>query len=61
MCFTVLYKYFIVVVAIVLYIYIPLICMWVFVHCMFFSDYVVTRFESLKALYKFPIIIIMIM
>ena len=32
--------------------------MWVFAICMFFFNEVVKRFESLKALYKFPVIII---
>ena len=32
--------------------------MWVFAICMFFLNEVLKRFESLKALYKFPVIII---
>ena len=38
----------------------PLICMWLFALCMFFFKEVVKRFESRKAFYKFPIIIIII-
>ena len=40
--------------------YIPLTCIWVFARCMFFFKLCVKRFESPKALYKFPIIIIII-
>lgn len=32
--------------------------MWIFAICMFFFNEVAKRFESLKALYKFPVIII---
>ena len=43
-----------------LFVYVLLICMWVFVHCMLFFDEVLKCFESLKVLYKFPLIIIII-
>ena len=39
---------------------VPLFCMGVFVHCTFFFNQVVKHFQSLKALYKFPIIFIII-
>ena len=41
-----------------LFVYIPLICMWVFARSVFLFNSVIKRFESLKALYKFPIIVI---
>ena len=37
-----------------------LICVWVFTRCMFFFDEVVKRFECLKVLYEFIIIIIIV-
>ena len=42
----------------IIFVYVPLICMWVFVHCTFFHNEVVKCFESLKALCKFPVTII---
>ena len=36
------------------FVYLLLICMWIFVHCRFFFK-LLRHFESLKALYKFPI------
>ena len=42
----------------IIFVYVPLICMQVFVRCTFFHNEVVKRFESLKALCKFPVIII---
>ena len=38
-----------------------LVIEWVFIHSMLFFSYVVKRFESLKAVYKFPIIIILLL
>ena len=42
------------------FVYVPLICMWVFVCLHVFPDEVVKRFESLKALCKFPVVIIIV-